>query len=101
MRLSHQVMQATHAWVAKGRKASRQRQRRMMLAFAEIAEAQGARHPGQVGAKTAIAYWRAMRRDGKAYATQLDHWRALRELWRLWGKDAEPPKPRLVARTGE
>jgi hypothetical protein len=49
MSLIRQVEQDTHAWAAKGHKANRARQRRMMMAFAGHAEALGARERGQVG----------------------------------------------------
>ena len=93
MSLMRQVEQATHAWAAKGHKANRARQRRMMMAFAGHAEALGAREKGQVGGGTVIAYFKALRAANRAYATQMDHWRAIRELWRLWGKPGEPPRP--------
>ena len=94
MTLIQQVEQATHAWAAKGNKAGRSRQRRMMMAFAGHAEALGARERGQVGGRTVISYFKALRAANRAYATQMDHWRAIRELWQLWGKPGEPPRPR-------
>ena len=63
------------------------------MAFAGHAEALGAREKGQVGGGTVIAYFKALRAANRAYATQMDHWRAIRELWRLWGKPGEPPRP--------
>ena len=93
MSLTRQVEQATHAWAAKGNKAGRSRQRRMMYRFASHAEAAGAREAGQVGGRTVIAYFKALRAANRAYATQMDHWRAIRELWQLWGKPGEPPRP--------
>lgn len=48
-RLLDQLHEDTHAWAAKGHKANRARQRRMMMAFAGHAEALGAREAGQVG----------------------------------------------------
>ena len=92
-RLLDQLHEATHAWAAKGHKANRARQRRMMMAFAGHAEALGARETGQVGGRTVIAYFKALRAANRAYATQMDHWRAIRELWQLWGKPGEPPRP--------
>ena len=94
MTLIQQVEQATHAWAAKGNKAGRSRQRRMMMAFAGHAEALGARERGQVGGRTVISYFKALRAANRAYATQMDHWRAIRVLWQLWGKPGEPPGPR-------
>ena len=95
MSLTRQVEQATHAWAAKGNKAGRSRQRRMMYRFASHAEAAGAREAGQVGGRTVISFWKALRAEkGLSYATQMDYWRALRELWQLWGKPREPPRPR-------
>ena len=93
MSLTRQVEQATHAWAAKGNKAGRSRQRRMMYRFASHAEAAGAREAGQVGGRTVISYFKALRAANRAYATQMDHWRAIRELWQLWGKPGEPPRP--------
>ena len=95
-RLLDQLHEDTHAWAAKGNKAGRSRQRRMMMAFAGHAEAQGAREPGQVGGRTVVSYWKALRASNRAYATQMDHWRAIRELWMLWGKSDEPPRPRVI-----
>ena len=94
-RLLDQLHEDTHAWAAKGHKANRARQRRMMMAFAGHAEALGAREAGQVGGRTVISFWKALRAEkGLSYATQMDYWRALRELWQLWGKPGEPPRPR-------
>ena len=93
MSLTQQVEQATHAWAAKGHKANRARQRRMMMAFAGHAEAAGATNPDKVGGRTVTGYWKALRASNRAYATQMDHWRAIRELWQLWGKTGEPPRP--------
>lgn len=94
MSVSQQVEDATRLWVAKGNKAGRKRQRQMMRAFAAHAEAAGARDRGQVGARTVIAFWKHQRAEkGLSLSTQMDYWRALRELWRLWSKSEEPPKP--------
>ena len=94
-RLLDQLHEDTHAWAAKGHKANRARQRRMMYRFASHAEAAGAREAGQVGGRTVISFWKALRAEkGLSYATQMDYWRALRELWQLWGKPGEPPRPR-------
>lgn len=41
-RLLDQLHEDTHAWAAKGHKANRARQRRMMMAFVGHAEALGA-----------------------------------------------------------
>ena len=94
MSLVHQVEQATHAWAAKGNKAGRARQRRMMYRFASHAEAHGARDKGQIGGRVVISFWKALRAEkGLSWATQMDYWRAIRELWVLWGKPGEPPRP--------
>ena len=94
MSLTRQVEQATHAWAAKGNKAGRSRQRRMMYRFASHAEAAGAREAGQVGGRTVISFWKALRAGkGLSWATQMDYWRAIRELWVLWSKPGEPPRP--------
>ena len=93
-RLLDQLHEDTHAWAAKGHKANRARQRRMMMAFAGHAEALGAREKGQVGGRTVISFWKALRAGkGLSWATQMDYWRAIRELWVLWGKPGEPPRP--------
>lgn len=92
--LVHQVEAATDAWAAKGNKAGRARQRNMMRAFAAHAAARGARDVGQFGRRTVIDYWIGMEARGRSHATQMDHWRALRELWRLLGKPGDPPPPR-------
>ena len=94
MSLIRQVEQATHAWAAKGNKAGRARQRRMMYRFASHAEAHGARDKGQLGGRVVISFWKSLRASGRAYATQMDHWRALRELWPLLGLSGEVPAPR-------
>jgi hypothetical protein len=94
MSLIRQVEQATHAWAAKGNKAGRARQRRMMYRFASHAEAHGARDKGQIGGRVVISFWKALRAEkGLSWATQMDYWRAIRELWVLWGKHGEPPRP--------
>lgn len=94
MSLIYQVEQATHAWAAKGHKANRARQRNMMRRFASHAEALGAREAGQIGGRTVISFWKALRAEKwLSWATQMDYWRAIRELWVLWGKAGEPPRP--------
>ena len=62
-RLLDQLHEDTHAWAAKGHKANRARQRRMMMAFAGHAEALGAREAGQVGGRTVIAYFKALAQE--------------------------------------
>lgn len=95
MTLRKKVEQATHAWASKGCKKYRARQRRMMQVFAAHAECAGARTAGQVGIVTVISFWKHQRGKKRlSWATQLDYWRAIRELWRLWGKPGEPPRPR-------
>lgn len=97
MRLHQQIQQLTHAWVTKGNKSHRQRQRSQMLVFAAHAETLGARDKGQVGAATVISFWKRCRTGkGLSLATQTDYWRAIKELWELWGKLGEPPKPRQL-----
>ena len=63
------------------------------MALAGHADARGAREEGQGGRRTVIADFMALRAANRAYATQMDHWRAIRELWQLWGKPGEPPRP--------
>lgn len=100
MSLVRQVEQATHSWAAKGNKAGRARQRQMMRRFAAHAEATGARDAGQVGGRTVVAFWKALRSEkGLSCTTQMDYWRAIRELWQIWGKPGEPPRPRILGST--
>lgn len=95
MTLRKKVEQVTHAWARKGCKKYRARQRRMMYVFAAYAECSGARNAGQVGIVTVINFWKHLRvKKRLSWATQMDYWRAVRELWALWGKTGEPPRPR-------
>lgn len=95
MMLRQKVEQATHAWASKGNKKYRARKRRMMRVFAMHAEAAGARTADQVGPVTVISFWKYQRiKKRLSWATQMDYWRAIRELWLLWGKPGEPPRPR-------
>lgn len=101
MSLRHQVEQITHGWAARGNKAHRRRQRAHMDKFAAHAEAAGARDAGQVGDRTVISFWKALRAGkGLSLATQMDYWRSINELWQIWRKVGEPPKPRALV-TGE
>ena len=93
MKLQQQVQTLAHGYTRKGGKDNRRQQTARMLAFAAHAEAAGAHEIGQVGGRTVIAYFKALRAANRAYATQMDHWRAIRELWQLWGKPGEPPRP--------
>ena len=94
MSLIRQVEQATHAWAAKGHKANRARQRRMMYRFASHAEALGAHEIAQIGGRHVVDYWRALRASGGlADSTLYSHWLAIRELGGLAGKPGEPPRP--------
>lgn len=98
MSLLHQVEQATHGWAAKGHKANRARQRRMMYRFANHAEAAGVRDKGQLGGRVVVGFWKTLRAGkGLSYATQMDYWRALRELWALLGITGDVPEPRNSA----
>lgn len=98
MTLRQQVEQATHAWASKGYKKYRARQRRMMKVFAAHAEGAGARTADQVGLVTVISFWKHQRvKKRLSWATQMDYWRAIRELWLLWKKPGEPPRPRNPA----
>jgi hypothetical protein len=102
MNLRSQVKQITDRWVASGgNKSHRKRQRVHMDKFAAHAEASGAREVGQVGGRTVISFWKALR-AGKRHSlkTQMDYWGSINELWQLWGKVGEPPRPRPLA-TGE
>lgn len=92
--LRDDIFQLTHGWASRGHKANRARQRRMMLTFADFAEAAGARQIGMLGGRMVIRYWKHLRALGRSYATQMDHWRALRELWALAGIPGEVPAPR-------
>lgn len=91
MNLVNTVRELTHDYVRKGGKANRKQQRDRMLAFARHAQALGACEMGQVGARHVIRYWKDHR--ALSDATLLNHWYALCVLWKLSGKDGEPPKP--------
>jgi hypothetical protein len=64
-----------------------------MMAFAGFAEALGARDKGQIGGKTVVAFWKALRAQKRAYATQMSYWYALRQLWLLLQLPGEVPPP--------
>ena len=93
-RLQLEVEQLTRPWLGKGHKANRRRQRNMMRVFAQFAEGAGAQNTSMLGPRTVISFWKHMRGLGRSYATQMDHWRALRELWALAGIAGEVPAPR-------
>lgn len=98
-RLLDQLREDTHAWAAKGHKANRARQRRMMYRFASHAEAAGARDKGQLGGRVVISFWKALRAEkGLSWATQMDYWRAIRELWAIFGIPGDVPQPRDEAK---
>lgn len=93
--LHEQVWQDTHSWASKGNKKNRAKKRRMMFNFAAHAEFSGARNSGQVGRITVIKFWKHQRIEKKlSWATQMNYWQAIRDLWRLWEKSGEPPRPR-------
>lgn len=91
MRLVQQVQELTRTYVRKGGKDNRRQQAARMLAFAAHCEALGAREMGQVGAIHVIRYWKAS--TDLSDATRYSHWLAIRKLWFLAGKPAEPPRP--------
>lgn len=95
MSLIKQVENKTHEYVRKGGKDNRKQQRARMLAFAAFASTIGAREMGQVGATHVIRYWKAHRELSDA--TLYSHWLAIRELWVIFGKSGEPPRPRKKA----
>lgn len=96
MKLTSQVEALASPFVRKGNKGHRIRQRAQMLAFAAHAEGLGATEIGQVGATHVVKYWKACRgKKALSFATQMDHWRAIRELWILANKPGEPPRPRI------
>lgn len=95
--LQQDILRLTHAWASKGHKANRARQRRMMMTFADYVTSRGTRSIDQVGHRSAISYWKHMRSLGRSHATQMDHWRALRELWMLAGIAGAPPEPRVTS----
>ncbi len=67
--------------------------RQVVLAFARHAKAQGARDKDQVGARVVVSYWKALSKTRVKHDVQHDHWKALCELWRVWGKGGVPPEP--------
>jgi hypothetical protein len=93
-RLSDQVQEATRLWARKGGKRGRAEQVERMMAFAAFAEALGAAEKGQIGGKTVVAFWRALRAQKRAYATQMSYYYALRHLWALLELPGEVPMPR-------
>lgn len=101
MSLIKQVERKTDDYVRKGGKDNRKQQRSRMLAFAALASTMGAREMGQVGATHVVRYWKAHR--ALSDSTLYSHWLAIRELWVIFGKPGEPPRPRkkepLVAKT--
>lgn len=92
MSLVKQVERLTDNYVRKGGKDNRKQQRARMLAFAALASTMGAREMGQVGATHVVRYWKAHR--ALSDATLYSHWLAIRELWAIFGKSGEPPRPR-------
>ena len=92
MSLVKDVEVKTHEYARKGGKDNRRQQRARMIAFAAHAQALGAREMGQVGATHVIRYWKAHR--DLSDATLYSHWLAIRELWTIYGKSDQPPRPR-------
>ncbi len=91
MSLIREIRTITHDFVRHGGKANRRKQRERMLAFAKFAAANGAPNMGEVGKKTALAFYKAHR--DQAARTKYAYFLAIRELWKLAGKTGEPPKP--------
>jgi hypothetical protein len=92
--LTAQVREATRLWAKKGGKRGRKEQLERMMAFAAFAEALGATNAGRVGPGTVVAFWKALRAQKRAYATQVSYWYALRHLWALLELPGEVPPPR-------
>jgi hypothetical protein len=93
-RLSDQVREATLLWERKGGKRGRRDQVARMMAFVAFSEGLGARDRGQLGGKTVVAFWRALRASGRSYATMQSYYYALRHLWALLELPGEVPPPR-------
>lgn len=67
--------------------------RQVALSFARHAKAQGARDKDQVGARVVVSYWKALSKTRVKHEVQHEHWKALCELWHVWGKTGLPPEP--------
>ena len=93
--LEAEIMMLTRVYVRKGGKANRRQQQARMLEFARSASANGAKHLAQVGRGQVIAHWKT--HSHLSDATLYAHWLAIRELFRLAGKQSEPPRPRTRA----
>jgi hypothetical protein len=93
-KLSDQVQEATRLWARKGGKRGRAGQIERMMAFAAFAEALGAADKGQIGGRTVVAFWKALRAQKRTYATQMSYWYAIRRLWILLELPGEVPPPR-------
>lgn len=94
MTLEQQVAKKIHNYTRKGGKDNRSQQAARMLAFSAHAQALGAKEMGQVGGRHVVSYWKALRASGGlADSTLYNHWLAIRELWKLSGKNGEPPRP--------
>jgi hypothetical protein len=92
--LTAQVQEAARLWARKGGKKGRKEQLERMQAFCAFAEASGVRDRGQLGGKTVVAFWKALRAQKRAYATQMSYYYALRQLWIILGLPGEVPPPR-------
>lgn len=94
MSFKKEVYQATHAWAGKGDKRLRALQREVMMEFIIHAEISGARAKGQVGKSTVVNFWKKQRLQNISFESQMIYWNAINELWIIWEKLGEPPRPR-------
>lgn len=94
MNLKQHFEYSTHGWAAKGNKKFRAQQRKMMRIFVSHCESAGSRAVGQIGATTVINFWKCQRLKNRlSFTTQIRYWHAINELWKIWGKPGEPPRP--------
>lgn len=100
MSFSQQVKDATERWVTKKDPEKRALMRSRMIKFAKFSEKHlSVRDKGQVGDRTVIRYWKALRagdvpgQRALQFRTQDDYWSALKELWPLIDKVGAPPRP--------
>lgn len=96
-----EIHRITNGYARKGGKDNRAQQQRRMLAFGEFCIAQGAHSLGQVGGKHVIRYYRSEPISGLSDRTREAHYYALKQLWKLAGKQGFPPKPFSIERREE
>lgn len=88
-----EIHRLTHGYARKGGKDNRAQQRRRMLAFGEFCSSQGVHSLGQIGGKHVIRYYRSEPISELSDRTRESHYYALKQLWKLAGKQGFPPKP--------